>query len=166
MKKPKYPLQQITDIKKRRLEEAEKILKKKREILQQEENTLKEKRNLLNASQKAKLDMIEKHYIKIQEGISTVLMDAHNKYIKEVMNVKIDEDRENVKKQKKVVEKAKIDLDNARKDRLQKNQELEKMHIHKKDWKKQVDKELMIQEGVISDEMGMGIHFRNKKRAK
>ena len=64
------------------------------------------------------------------------------------------------------MEKAKIDLDNARKDRLQKNQELEKMHIHKKDWKKQVDKELMIQEGVISDEMGMGIHFRNKKRAK
>ena len=106
MKKPKYPLQQITDIKKRRLEEAEKILKKKREILQQEENTLKEKRNLLNASQKAKLDMIEKHYIKIQEGISTVLMDAHNKYIKEVMNVKIDEDRENVKKQKKVVGKS------------------------------------------------------------
>ena len=68
MKKKEYPLKEIIEIKKRRLEEAEKILRQKQEALVEAEKNLTEKKKLLNGSEKLKLEMIEKHYKKIENG--------------------------------------------------------------------------------------------------
>ena len=130
MKKLKYPLEQIAEIKKRRLDEAEKILKEKREALDKEENILKEKKEALLATKKLKDEIIEKHFLKIEEGTTSDILERHDRYIKEVITPKISEEKKGYDDQKKVVQQAKVALEEARKERLKKNQELEKIHIH------------------------------------
>lgn len=164
MKKKKYPLQQIAEIKKRRLEEAEKILREKRQELDNAENELKERRKLLNTTQKLKLEMIEKHYKEIEKGTTSDVMERHDRYIKEVIDIKLAEEKKNVDDQKKIVKEARIALEKARNERLKKNQEMEKIHIHKKEWTKEAKKEMEIEEASIADELGTSMHARKMRK--
>ena len=164
MKKRTYPLQQIADIKKRRLEEAEKVLREKRQALDAAEKDLKEKREALSATQKLKLDLIEKHYKEIEKGTTSDVMERHDRYLKEVVDVKLEEEKKAVEEQKKVVKEARIALEKAREERLQKNQELEKIHIHKKEWTKEAKKEMEIEEANVADELGTSMHARKMKK--
>jgi len=166
MKKRKYPLSQIAEIKKRRLEEAEKILKAKRNALDEAEKELGKRRKALNATQKSKLEMIDKHYEKIKEGTTSDVLERHDTYMKEVMNVKLSEEKKAVDEQKKVVKQAEKELEQARIDRLKKNQELEKIHMHKKEWTKEVQKEIDIEEAGVSDELGTSMHARKMKKGR
>ncbi|MCH9621316.1 MAG: hypothetical protein S4CHLAM20_07350 [Chlamydiia bacterium] len=164
MKKRKYPLSQIAEIKKRRLEEAEKILKARREALDAAKEDLATKRKTLNATQKVKLEMLEKHYAKIKEGTTSDILERHDTYMKEVMNVKLSEEKKAVDDQKKVVREAEKALEDARIERLKKNQELEKIHMHKKEWTKEVQKEIDSEEAGVSDELGTSMHARKMKK--
>ncbi|MCH9811407.1 type III secretion T3S chaperone [bacterium] len=166
MKKRKYPLSQIEEIKKRRLEEAEKVLKEKREALTQAEKDLEEKRKALNATQELKLEMIEKYYEEIKQGTTSLMMERHDSYIREVINVKLAEEKKKVDDQKKVVKEAQAELEKARQNRIKKNQELEKIHLHKEEWKKEVRKEITIEEAGVSDELGTAMHSRKMKKRK
>jgi hypothetical protein len=166
MKKRKYPLAQIEEIKKRRLEDAEKILREKRTELDVAEKDLDEKRKALNATQAVKLEMIEKYYEDIKKGTTSILMERHDSYIREVMNVKLAEEKKKVDDQKKVVKQAVLALEKAREERLKKNQELEKIHIHKKEWTKDMKKEMDLEEAGVSDELGTSMHARNMKKGK
>lgn len=166
MKKRKYPLTQIEEIKKRRLEEAEKVLREKRLALDAAEKDLEEKRKALNATQALKLEMIEKYYEDIKKGTTSILMERHDNYIREVVNVKLAEEKKKVDDQKKVVKQATIALEIAKEERLKKNQELEKIHIHKKEWTKEVKKEIDLEEAGISDELGTSMHARKMKKDK
>lgn len=163
MKKETYPLEQIAQIKKRRLDEAERILKQKREALTKEEETLKEKKKAFEASKKLKEEIIEKHFKKIEEGTTSDVLERHDTYIKEVITPKISEEKKGVEDQKKVVQEAKKALEEARIIRLKKNQELEKIILHKKDWEKGVRKELSLEEASVSDELGTAMHSRKMR---
>lgn len=162
MKKQKYPLEEIAAIKKRRLEEAEKVLREKRETLNKEEKILLEKKQAVQNSQKLKLDMLEKHFKKIEEGTTSEVLERHDTYIKEIINPKIAEEKKAFEDQKKVVKEAKIALEKAREERLKKNQDLEKINIHKKEWTKEAKKELSIEEAGVADELGTSMHSRKK----
>lgn len=164
MKKKRYPLSQVEEIKKRRLEEAERVLKEKREALDLAEKDLKEKRKALNATKALKLEMIEKYYEEIKQGTTSIMMERHDSYIREVMNVKLAEEKKKVDDQKKVVKEATFALEKAREDRIKKNQELEKIHMHKKEWKKEVKKEESKDESGVSDELGTSMHARKMKK--
>jgi hypothetical protein len=164
MKKYKYPLEQIAEIKKRRLEEAEKILREKRELVDKEEKVLIEKKKALVETQKVKNEIIKKHYKEIEEGTTSDILERHDLYMKEVINVKIAEEKKNVDDQKKVVIEAKKELELARENRLQKNQDLEKIHLHKKEWLKGARKQMALDEAIVSDELGTGMHTRNKRK--
>lgn len=166
MKKRQYPLSQLADIKKRRLEEAEKVLKEKRDALDLAEKELITRRKALNASQTLKLEIIEKHYAETKEGTTSNIIDRHDKYIQEVINVKLNEEKKKVDEQKKVVKAAKADLEEARADRLKKHQALEKMHIHEKEWTKDMKKEVAIEEASVADELGTSMHARKMKKGK
>ena len=166
MKKRRYPLAQIEEIKKRRLEEAEKILREKREALDAAEKDLDEKRKALNATQALKLEMIEKYYEDIKQGTTSLEMERHDNYIREVMNVKLAEEKKKVDDQKKVVKQAAFELEEARKERLKKNQELEKIDLHKKEWTKEAKKAEGIEEAGVSDELGTAMHSRKMRKGK
>ena len=164
MKKKEYPLKEIIEIKKRRLEEAEKILRQKQDALVEAEKNLTEKKKLLNASEKVKLEMIEKHYKKIENGTTADVMERHNHYIQEVINVKIAEEKKKVEAQKKVVQEAHVALDKARAERLEKHKDLEKIHTHEKEWSKEAKKELEIFEAIVEDEIGTIIHGKQSRK--
>ena len=166
MKKIIYPLQQIAEIKKRRLEEAEKILRQKREALDAAEKDLKEKRKILNDSMKLKIEMVEKHFQKIENGTTSDVMERHDHYMKEVINVKIAEEQKKVEAQKKIVKEAEIALEKAREERLKKNQELEKIHTHEKEWTKDAKKEMELAEAVVEDELGTIMHAKKMRKRK
>ena len=164
MKKRIYPLQQIAEIKKRRLEEAEKMLREKRLALDEAEKDLKAKREALNATQKLKLEMIEKHYKDIEKGTTSDILERHDRYMQEVMDVKLAEEKKLVEEQKKVVKDARLALEKARQERLKKNQELEKIHLHKKEWSKGARKEEEIEQAGVADELGTSMHARKMKK--
>jgi hypothetical protein len=164
MKKRIYPLKEISEIKKKRLEEAEKILREKRLALDAAEANLKTKKEDLNASLKLKVEMIEKHFKEIEKGTTSDVMERHNRYIQEVMDVKIAEERKKVEDQKKVVKDAKLALEKARAERLIKNQALEKINLHEKEWTKEAKKEMEIEEEAIADELGTSMHGRKTQR--
>jgi hypothetical protein len=164
MKKRIYPLEQIAEIKKRRLEEAEKVLREKRLALDNAEKDLQTKRDALNASLQLKLDLIEKHFKEIEKGTTSDVMERHNRYIQEVIEVKLADEKKKVEDQKKVVKDAKLALEKARDIRLKKNQEMEKINIHKKEWTKEAVKEQEIEEAGIADELGTSMHARKMKK--
>jgi len=166
MKKREYPLKQIAEIKKRRLEEAEKILRQRRDAFDKAEIELKERRKLLNESMNLKLEIIEKHYKKIENGTTADIMERHDHYIKEVINVKIAEEKKRVDAQKKVVKEAEAALELAKVDRLKKNQDLEKIYMHEKEWTTETRKEIDIEEAIVEDELGSIMHSRRMGRGK
>ena len=110
--------------------------------------------------------MIEKHYKDIEKGTTSDVMERHDRYMKEVIDIKLTEEKQNVDNQKKVVKAARIELETARKVRLEKNQELEKIHIHKKEWTKDAKKEMDIEEAGVADELGTSMHARKMKRGR
>ncbi len=166
MKKKIYPLQQIAEIKQRRLEEAEKILRNKREALDKAEKDLVDKRKLLTATQTLKLEMIEKHFQKIEQGTTSDVLERHDHYMKEVLGVKLSAEKKAVEDQKKVVKEAEKALEVAKAVRLQKNQDLEKIYMHKEEWVKESKKEMEIEEANLSDELGTAMHSRKMRKGK
>ncbi len=162
MKKPKYPLEQVDLIKKKRLEEAEKILKEKKKILENEEEKLvaaKKKRDDVKAHKNTK---IRKYMDEVMEGTTSDKIQMHEKYIKEVVNKELQEEEKKVKTQRDAVTKAETELEKAREDRLKKNQDVEKLKLHRVEWEKEVRIEMDRAEGAINDELGANVHTIRK----
>jgi len=64
------------------------------------------------------------------------------------------------------VKEAEVELEKARMERIKKNQELEKIHLHKEEWKKDMQKEITIEEAGLSDELGTAMHSRKMRKRK
>ena len=68
-----------------------------------------------------------------------------------------------VKDQAKQVESAKQAVDNARKDMLEKQQDVEKMRLHREEWEKEKKAYLEHLESIENDEIGTTIHIKQKR---
>lgn len=166
MKKPKYPLQQVATIKHKRLEEAEKLLKEKKRILEEEEEKLVAVKKKRDEVRKHKNEKIRKYMDEVMEGTTTDKIQMHEKYIKDVVDKELKEEDKKVKDQKEAVKTAAEELEKAREDRLKKNQEVEKMKLHRKEWEKEMALEMSRAEGVINDELGSNVHTIRKQSRK
>jgi flagellar biosynthesis chaperone FliJ len=157
-----YPLEQLVTIKQKKLEEAEKALKEKKELLQKEEDKLKEvekERDQVKDHRQAKLTQLRE---KLDEGTTTDKIQQMKYYLK-VVDEKLKTKEHKVKEQKKQVENAEKQVELARQDYIKKQQDVEKLRIHREEWEKEM-KEIFIQkEGMESDEMGSIIHARKKR---
>ena len=162
MKKPVYPLAQVALIKEKRLEEAEKTLKEKKEIYDLEVEKLQNYKKKLEEVQKLKEEKIQKHFEEMSKGITSKEIEVHERYIKDVVNEQLNQEQSKVNNQKKTVKAAEEEVEKARKDRLKKHQEVEKMSLHKKEWKKEVGIQEARDEAIEADELGSNIH--NRKR--
>lgn len=163
MNKAVYPLQQIIAVKERRLEEAEKVVKEKLIALEKENQKLAEREAERDKVKKHKTDKLDQ----LRETLDTestspkiLQMKVYLKIVDEKLRIeekKVSDQKEQVKIAEKNLEAAKIDLH-------QKRQDVDKLLIHKKDWVKEMRKELELIEGREQDELGSIIHNVNQRK--
>lgn len=160
---PKYPLEQVLEVKKKRVEEAEKVVAEKKKQLEREQEKLKRA--------EAERDKVRKHYLdKLQQlrdvmdaGTTTDKIQQMRQYLQLVAeNLAQEEDK--VKKQKLALEQAEVDLKNAQDAWKQCIKEVDKLEEHRKLWTKEIQLEIEREEAKEQDELGSVMFLSNKKR--
>ena len=148
----------MLEVKQKRVEDAERVVKEKQAALEQEKQKLAQReadRDKAIAHHLAKLTQLRQI---LDEGTTTdkiMQMKAYLKIAKE--RVKVEEKK--VKDQQDQVEIAVKNLQMAEMELRMKRQEVDKLHSHRKDWQLQMRKEEEIVLGREQDEIGNVIHF-------
>jgi DNA repair exonuclease SbcCD ATPase subunit len=163
MAKAVYPLQQVMEVKQKRVDDAEKVVREKQDALEKEKTKL--------AERKAERDKVLKHHNEKleqmrremdEQSTSSPKIQQMKVYLKLVKEKLVVEEKKVVEQQKQV-EIAEQNLEAAKKDLQQKRNEVEKLKVHREDWQKQHKKEMEIIEGREQDEIG-SIIFSTQKR--
>ena len=163
--KLKYPLEQVLEIKNRRVDEAEKVVKEKQEILKKEKEKLKgyqEAYQKIVDHHKDKLDQLR---AALDEGTPMNKVEQMRLYIKEVKERKYEEKRK-VERQEKQVEKAEKAVEEAQKVLKERRLEVDKLTTHKNDWTKNELKELGRLESKRLEEVGSLVFLSNRRKEK
>lgn len=163
MKKEVYPLAQVLEVKQRRVEEAEKVVKEKQLALKKEEEKL--------AEREAERDKVKQHYQDkltqlrqiLDEGTTSPKIQQMKDYLK-VVDEKLKVEEKKVKDQQEQVKAAQKNLDQAMEQLRIKRQEVDKLLIHQKDWERTMRRELEIEEGREQDELGFLVHLSNARK--
>lgn len=153
MKLPKYPLEQLVLIKTKRLEEAQKKLKEKKAALEKEQAKLKKLEEECQKVFDHKQEKIKQLDDEMNAGTTSHKIDVANKYLK-VVEEDLKQKKRKVTEQDKIVKTAFSAVEIARMEMLKKQQDLEKLEIHRAEWKKGVLKELEIKQEQEGEEMG------------
>lgn len=162
-KKKSYPLTQLLDIKKHRVEEREKIVIQKKEALK------KEKENLKNCERKR--DEVKDHYLKkltqlrkeMDQNTTGPKLQQMKNYLMTAIE-KLEEEENKVKKQQKVVSEAEDALEEAKKKLNEARLEVDKIETHRSLWLKAEQKELDKEEQNEMNEIGTALYLQNKKK--
>ena len=163
--KLKYPLEQVLDIKKRRVAAAEKVVKEKQEILDKENKKLQEYREALQKvvdHQKNKLEQLREA---LDGGTPMHKIEQMRTYLKEVKG-RVYEERRKVERQEKQVEKAKKAVEEAKQILKERRLEVDKLNTHKEDWTKKELKEIKRLEAKHLDEVGSLVFLSNRRKEK
>lgn len=164
MTKQEYPLEQLVLIKKRRLEEAEKALKEARDFLEKEKETLKSIIAERDKTKQHREDKLSELRTKMDEGEASNKIIAMKEYLKTV-DVELVKKEEAVKAQEVKVQQAEEAVETARKNMIQKQTDLEKLSLHRKDWDKEVKLEERRRDASESDELGSAMHSKKKRES-
>lgn len=160
---PKYPLEQLAQIKERRLEEAERLLKEKKEALEKEkkkESELKEKRD---QSLRHKQDKLAQLREALDEGSTSDKIEGMRIYIK-LVEEELKQKEKRLEEQQKKVKEAKKEVEEARADVIKKQHDVEKLKIHKEEWEKEMKQEFQHLEGIETDDLGTAIYITKKHK--
>ncbi len=164
-KKGKYPLEQLSFIKQKKLDEAEKVLKEKKLALIKEKEKLSQvekERDKVKEHRIAKLTQLREE---LDQGTTTDKIQQMKYYLK-VVDEKLAVHEQKVREQVKKVELAEAAVETARQDYLKKHQDVEKLRLHKQEWEKEMKAILEQKETVETDEMGSVSHARQKRLKK
>lgn len=153
MNKPVYPLKQIIEVKQRRVEEAEKVVREKKEILRKEEEKLKQREAERDKVKNHKADKLKQLRDEMDHGSTSPKIQQMKVYLK-VVEEKLAIEEKKVKDQQEQVNNALKQLEQAQSDLRKKRQEVDKIINHKRDWEKEIKKEMEIIEGREQDELG------------
>lgn len=161
---PKYPLQQVLEVKKKRVEDAEKVVIEKRKALEKEQEKLiqcERERDQVLQHYKDKLKQLRDE---LDKGTNTAEIQMMKRYL-EVVKEKRAKEEAKVKEQKKQVESAQKQLQEAQEALKQRRLEVDKIEMHRQEWLKGARKELQIEEERSEDEIG-SIIFQTKRKEK
>jgi chromosome condensin MukBEF ATPase and DNA-binding subunit MukB len=157
-----YPLIEVIRIKKRRLDEAEKVLRDKKLILEKE----LEKLNTLQKQFDEAKKVFDNYLFKLREamdaGEPSQKIDQHKLHLKELKERYLLAQK-NVENQKKVVKTAEEAVEVARADYQLKEKEVEKLHIHKSEWNQAMKLEEQRGEDIKMDDISNATYSRKKK---
>ncbi len=162
---PRYPLEQIKQIKDKRLQEAEKILKEKKEALLKEEEKLREAEHDRDETRRHREAKLQQFREKLDEGTTTDKIQQMKYYLK-VVEEKLKVKEVKVQEQQKQVVLAEAAVEAARQELVKKQRDVEKLDIHRKEWDKEVKAALEHKETVEGDEMGAQLHERTRRQKK
>lgn len=149
-----YPLKQVLEVKIRRVENAEKVVREKQELLKAEQKKLEERKKERDKVLNHHADKLFQLRHELDEASTTSpkiqQMKAYLKVVKE--KLKIEEKK--VTDQQNQVTQAEKNLELAKEELARKRQEVDKLNTHKEDWQKEMRKEREIIEGREQDELG------------
>ncbi len=161
---PAYPLEQVLEIKRRRVEAAEKVVIKCEEELAREKEKLakcERARDQVKNHKKAKIEQLRDEY---DRGTTSDKIDQMKLYLA-VVEEKLEAEEQKVIAQKKQVKAAEKSLEAAREELRLKRKEEEKILTHRDEWLKEVKKEVQLKEAIAQNELG-SIMFLNQMRLK
>lgn len=164
MKMPAYPLLEVMSIKKRRVEDQEKVVKEKKVKLEQETKKLKEREAERDKVLKHHNDKLEQLRHELDTGTTTDKIKLMKVYLKEVKD-KLKVEEKKVKEQKDQVELAQKDLDVAEKELKKRRQDVDKLNVHRADWEKEAKLEIEMKELDQQDEMGNVIFLKRMRES-
>lgn len=163
MSKAVYPLKQIIEVKQKRVEEAEKVVLEKKIALEKEQQKLAEREAERNKVKDHKKDKLQQLRDTMDQGTTSPKIQQMKVYLK-LVDEKLKVEEKKVKDQKEQVATAEKNLEQAKQDLQQKRHEVDKLLIHKKDWEKEMHRELEIIEGREQDELGSVIYTVNQRK--
>ncbi|MEI8328971.1 MAG: type III secretion T3S chaperone [Chlamydiia bacterium] len=161
MSQSQYPLEQITLIKQRKLETAEKVLKEKKQALQTEQDkyaALEKERDVVKSHWEDKLQQLRDT---LDQSSTSDKIQQMKVYMKEV-DIKLKQKEGKVTEQQKRVVTAEQQVEEARKEMIKREQDVEKMRLHKKEWDKEMKVLAEQKESMEMDETGSAIYSRQK----
>ena len=165
MKKIVYPLEQVLDVKQKRVDDAERELEKKRRELETE----KEKLEACKKERQVVQDHLDEQYINYNEVISATTTSDKivtlRKYIETVISkLKIEDNK--VQTQEREVRNAEIAVTEAKKNWRLRRKELDKMETHKEHWLEEANFEHQRELAKELDELGSIMFLNHLKKMK
>ncbi|MFT5318160.1 MAG: hypothetical protein ACI8RA_001422 [Chlamydiales bacterium] len=161
-----YPLAQVLDIKKRRVDEAKKVVREKIKLLEREREKLLEaekQRDKAKDHQQAKLQQL-RDYVDT-DGLNPEKVLQMKVYLK-IVKEKLAAEEQKVLKQKDNVQTAEKNLDEAKEQKRQREYEVDKIKMHREEWEKEARKEIELQEIKEMDELGNLMFLKKQRDAK
>ncbi|MBB65816.1 MAG: type III secretion T3S chaperone [Waddliaceae bacterium] len=162
MDKAAYPLAQVLEVKKKRVEDAEKLVEQRIKELDREKEKLKEVEAARDKVLQHFTDKIDQLRQKFDEGITSPEIIDSKRYIK-IVHEKLQVEEEKVNKQKEQVEVAEKSLELARKELAQKRKEVDKLRMHREEWWKEERNDRERKEAIEQDEIGNVIHLKKMR---
>lgn len=156
-----YPLIQVIQVKQKRVEDQEKVVKDKRQALENEKEKLKQREADRDKAKQHHADKLAQLRHELDTGTTSDKVQQMKAYLK-VTQEKVKVEEKKVKEQKDQVDLAEKALAVALNDLKIKRQEVDKLETHKKDWEKEMRKELEIIETREQDELGNTIFASNQ----
>lgn len=165
MARKDYPLKQVLDIKKRRVEAAEQVVREKQQLLQTEEEKL--------AQRKAERDKVLQHHKdklaqlrnEMDHGTTSPKIQQMKAYLK-VVQEKLAIEEKKVKEQQGKVDLAVKELEEAKKQLKLRRLEVDKVESHQESWEKEKNKEDEISLERAMDELGTMIYTTRQRNEK
>ncbi|MBA2727054.1 MAG: type III secretion T3S chaperone [Parachlamydiaceae bacterium] len=157
-----YPLEQIIKVKQNRVEEQEKVVRARQEALEKEKQKLKEKEEIRDKAKQHERDKLQQLRDEMDHGTTSDKIQQMKAYLN-VAKEKVQIEEKKVKDQQDQVELANKALKAAQDELKIKRQEVDKLQIHKKDWLKEMQKELEVIEAREQDELGSTSFLSHKR---
>ena len=150
---PAYPLEEVLEVKNRRVEMAELAVKEKKRLLAIEEEKLRAReveRDKVKEHYKAKMNQLR---AELDGGTTSDKITQMKLYLK-VVQERLAAEEKKVKEQKAQVDLAQKNLEIAKNQLKDREKERDKIITHKKEWTKEMIKEMQIIETRAEDELG------------
>lgn len=156
-KKPQYPLADVLQVKRKRVEAAEQVLKEKQEILAKEEKILEERKAARDKVKQHQADKLAQLRYELDHATTTNKVEQMRAYLK-VVKEKLAAEEKKVSDQQVQVDLARKNVELAKIELQKKRVEVDKLETHKKDWLLEWKKEEEVILGREQDELGSVIY--------
>lgn len=164
MAKPiEYPLEKVLEIKKRRVDEQEKVVAQKRQELEKEQEKLRQCEAERDKVVRHRLDKLNQLRDEMDRGTTSDKIIQMKAYLK-VVDERVKTEEKKVAEQKERVKAAEKNLEDAKEVLRQKRQEVDKLVSHRIDWMKQKKREIQFEEEKEMEEVGQTLFTTHKRR--
>ena len=157
-----YPLKQVIDVKKKRVDDAEKIVKEKKTLLEKEQIKLKEAQAIRDEVLHHYQDKLTQLRKELDETTTSAKIKQMKDYLK-LVKEKLAKEEVKVNEQQKKVDNAQLELKKAQDFLREKQKEVEKLDIHKDEWTKEMKIEERKTEEKNQDDIGSTIFYGRKR---